>query len=507
MAFRLQDIIIVSSSPIQMLLPDCRDAVLQYLTIRDCLRYGTTSKTNFVGILTDLQRRRKEQFLCRHLYQLHHPTILKTVVVASKENDDNDGRGQNETSSQDPFLLSTVNQTSEEDIWHALPSVAERIQSLYRSLPSTHPFNSDVRELLMDLTQTEDVPIPTTTTTTTAKMNESNHSIENSININGTDFEYCFVHLRRLTKAHRLHASLLFQCTIHCNPKRCDPGLLYNTTVSHGANRRDGDTTTTTTTTTTTNASESDANSLLTVFLTQYIGDVLSAYYLLGHTIAGLVEGGPSHGQWTAYLSKCLRRQQRINNNGTSTSSSSINALEWYHLWVYMHSSILRLLPFSPTQRIELGLCPSGIYQPLMTTPEEQTQEHTTAATFDSIVPPYPFVGVGTTIIGELTELMELLSEWTPGMPHGIHRTTFNHFGPLGPTFRGRDRVESIWMSPRPLINLLKKRAAGSDTRPFYRPRFFAGQNEVVQWLLQLLQECKKSRPMTVTPPLVRISF
>ena len=497
MASRVHDTGI--SSPIQKLLPDCRDAILQYLSIRDCLRYGTTSKTNLVGILTDLQRRRKEQFLCRHLYQLHQPSVLKTrTIIVSKESIND---GANGDICQGPCLVSTVDQTSEEDTWHELPSVAERIQSLYRSLPSSHPFNSDVRELMLDLTQTKDMP-----TALTTKMNESNDSIANSININGTDFEYSLAQLRRLTKAHRLHASLLFQCTIHCNPKRCDPGLLYNTTVSHGASRRDGAAAavTTTATTTTNNTSEGDASNLLTVFLTQYIGDVLSAYYLLGHSVAGLVEGGPSHGQWTTYLSKCLRLQQTNNNTGTS----SINALEWYQLWVYMHSSLLRLSPFTPTQQTELGLCPSGIYQPLMTIPVEQTQEHTTTRTTDSIVPPYPFVvGAGSTVVGELTELTEVLSEWTPNMPHGIHRTTFNHFGPLGPTFRGRDRVESIWMSPWPLISLLKKQAEVSGF-PRFRPWLFAGRNEVVlQWLLQLLQECKKSRPMTVTPPLVRISF
>ena len=450
-------------SPFQRLLPDCHNAILQYLTIQECLRYGTTSKTGLVGILSDLHRRRKEQFLVRHMYQLRHPFVLKVVTTDDERNVDSSNRG------------SAFCQPPEEHHWHVLQSAAERIQCLYRSLPSSHPYDKDVRELLLDLNQAS-------FNVTITKANSSNDIADASsmVSTNGTNFEFLCRQLRRLTKAHRLHARLLSQCTIQCEPRPCDPALLY-TTLRVGTSRRD-----------ISSAFINDnARFSTTVFLGHYVGDVLLAYYLLGHSIAGLVEGGSTHTDWTGLLAKSL--QQHIFND---SCDNSINAKDWYQLWIYLHSSLLRVLPFTHSQQDVLGLC---LNMQVSTTPNSEREQHNIA------YPPDPYFRTIKTAVDELSGVLDHLTESTATAPFGVHRTTYNHFGPLGPTFRGRDRIQSTLMRPGTLISLLKEQVEVFGSFPLHS--WLARHDEAMQWLIQLTQECKKSRPMTVTPPLVTIEL
>jgi hypothetical protein len=429
------------SSPFRGLLPDCRDHVLRYLTIQECLFYGTTSKASLFDIFSDLLRRRREQFLLRHAYQIGHPSILRPVPEGSE--------GQADYLGEDALLSTNL---LDEHQWHVLPSIAERIQSLYRALPSSHPLDMDIRELFLDLKQQPAV---------------TEYPITNA----ALGFRSCFFQLQNLTKAHRLHASLLSRCTIASNPTPCDPGLY--TTTSRVSNP-----------------------SCLTVLLEHYIGDTLCAYYLMGHSIAGLVEGGPTHGEWT----KALLTQLRQQNN-----RQSINALAWYQLWIYFHSALLRTFPFSPSQQAELGLSVCGIRG--ATVPEKLTYIH----------PHYPYMGTDTSVVAETTELVQAFSEQTT-TPRAAHRTTLNRFGPLGPAFRGRDRVQSNVMDPGFLVHRLQhpsyvipstwflveqKQHIILDSPAFHS--WFTAEDDVIQWMLELKQECGKSRPMTVVPPLVTI--
>ena len=97
------------------------------------------------------------------------------------------------------------------------------------------------------------------------------------------------------------------------------------------------------------------------------------------------------------------------------------------------------------------------------------------------------------------------MTESTAAAHFGVHRTTYNHFGPLGPTFRGRDRIQSTLMRPGTLISLLKEQVEVFGSFPLHS--WLARHDEAMQWLIQLTQECRKSRPMTVTPPLVTIEL
>jgi hypothetical protein len=423
-----------SSSRLPLLLPDCKNHLLQFLTIQECCCYGTTSKMSLLEVLPDLQRRRREQFLLRHAYQITEPTILQSVLPDENHN---------------PTLVPSL---GEENHWHVLPSVAERIQYLYRSLPSSHPFDMELRDLVLDLTSPQ-LPMPKTG--------------------NPLDFQCTLLQFHNMTKAHRLHASLLSRCTLQLNPAPCDPRL-YTTTSRDTANP-----------------------SSLTVLLEHYIGDVLSAYYLLGHSIANLVEGGPTHGQWTKALLCRLHDQPGKN---------TIHAVTWYQLWVYLHSTVLRTFPFSPSQQHELRLSKCGLQG--ATVLERICYTH----------PHYPYLGTGTSVVAETTELMQHVARATAAGQSADHRTSLSSLGCLGPVFRGRDSVRMHVMNPAVLLHRLQHPSYVIPSTWFLMEQqhhvlmdsptlssWFSGDDDCIKWMLELKQECKKRRPMTVVPPLVTI--
>ena len=426
--------------PIHRLLPDCRYHFFGYLNLKECLSYGSTSKLSLWEILPELQRRRKEQFLLRHAYQIERPSLLQPVVQEAGDGKEGLPISQHLIDGQQ---------------WHVLPSVAERIQNLYRAFPSSHPLDENLRELFLDLKETPDA-------TTTAN--------------DPLDFHSCLKKLHKLIKAFRLHSFLLTRCTIKLDPKPCDPRHYTTTSRDH------------------------DPNSL-TVLLEHYIGDVLCACYLMGHSIAGLVEGGPKHGEWTSKLLSKLEKEKRSDNTQT------INPVVWYQLWIYLHSALLRNFPFSPSQQQMLGISASGIYG--ATIPESLAYIH----------PHYPYMGTGTSVVAETSELVRAFTEQRTS-PRAAHRTTFHHFGPLGPAFRGRDRVQTNLMDPGFLVRRLQhpeyvipstwflvaqKKHIILDSPAFHS--WFTSEDDVVRWMLELKQECGKTRPMTVMPPLVTIEL
>ena len=97
----------------------------------------------------------------------------------------------------------------------------------------------------------------------------------------------------------------------------------------------------------------------------------------------------------------------------------------------------------------------------------------------------------------------------------GLLQTTLNHFGPLGPTFRGRDSVTTQTMSPYTLIGLLMDNSRLLLTDPYFglnenggramMGRFLSDDDALLKWVTDLRQESKRVRPMTVLPPLVTI--
>jgi hypothetical protein len=384
--------------------------------------------------LSELQRLRRYQFLSRHAYQLQDPSRLRVLLYGTTDDDDTS-------------ILS--DSLANKDRWHVLPSVAEQVQSLSRALPSSHPLEEELRELVLDLQQ-EVILI-----------------IDNDEDVSKQ--------LKRLTKAHRLHASLLSRCTLNCRPIRCDPGFL--------------------TTRTTTPCSDDDPDpTTLTVTLEHYLGDILAAYYLLGHSISRIVQGGPTHRQWSQQITSQLQQQ-------------STDANVWYQIWIYFQSTLLRSFPLTPDQCTALKVLPCGI------------RGRTVPQNVDYIHPHYPYIGTGTLVVEETTDVVQAFLQHTSveDIPRLVHRTTLHHFGPLG-AYRGRDRVRSITMDPGSVVHRLHHPSFCIPPTWFLleqgrheildNPAFdawFVGQDGVLQWMLELQEECGRSRPMTVQPPMVTI--
>ena len=167
------------------------------------------------------------------------------------------------------------------------------------------------------------------------------------------------------------------------------------------------------------------------VNLDHYVGDVLCVAYLFHQNTLRLVEGGP------ATLS--------LMHNLTASRSC-------YLSWVHLHSSILRVKPFTSAQRRRLGI-PKFCGFSEMGDPNDHFHD------------------------------FFLSSEMT---------LVFRDFGPLGPTFRGRDIVRLREFPARGLFAYMSNERG-------------AVEELAKEWLCLVHEQTRKARPMTVHPPQVRL--
>jgi hypothetical protein len=432
-------------SPMDRLLPDCKDHISRFLTLKECLSYGAVSRSSLQEILQNLRERRNAQFLRRYCYQIEQPSLLKPV-----SNSEHCSQG-----TQVDFSSKLI----DKDHWHTIPSIFERTTSLYHAMPVSHPSNDYIRELISDLKDQ------------TFLQNQS-------LTTQQADFPLTLKQLKRCTKAHRLHATILALCTIKSNPIPCSRYSAVNS-----------------------NAAPVGPTSL-SVSLDQYIGDVVCAYYLMGHAIAGIIEGSASHSTWTKHILSLLHQEEPH------------HALSWYKFWIYLHSTLLRSFPFKPAQMKTLLGSTCGIQG--ITIPE----------CIDYVHPHYCYVGMEPQGVYETTKLVRTLllqlgndfAEPPAPTLRVAHQTTMNHFGPLGPAYRGRDEIRTRTMNPFSLLHRLhhpsycipttwflveQKEHVILDSRTFQA--WFSESDTVIRWMLELKQECSKSRPMTVMPPIVTI--
>jgi len=263
--------------------PDCRDRVFLFLSLSDCLRFAETSRNSLAHSIAEVDRRRREQFLVRPCeeYTVHGETTTPHCAVRTPElppgdtlltgnnhhedhhhlgnngNDNDNGNGKangreptNKNSGADPYLFRmsysedlvdafSNNQEEEEEenprdrrrTWYELPSVLERLEGLYRAIPSTHPFRDDLRNLVAHLRQ----------------VNGEAMIVHGA---RGNRIDRLSEQWSSVTYAHRMHASLLQRCTVNLDP------------VPHSSN----------------------PNLSFTVTLERYMGDVLAASCLAGHS-------------------------------------------------------------------------------------------------------------------------------------------------------------------------------------------------------------------------------
>jgi hypothetical protein len=582
MEFETEDTTTMTPPLVNLLSPDCRSRVFRFLTLFDCLRFAETSRTSLKHVIREVDRRRRDQFLVRPCEELtaSGDTILNlsTSIRQSElppgdalvaHNNDNgnvndkacDDKTKHDNGSSDhPFLHRAVGHDSDDlyerlqdreirRSWYVLPSVKERIEGLYRTIPSTHPFNDELRDLVLDLRYYKTIE-------------DSNGRMENSNEQNHNLLK----RLSAVTYAHRLHASLLSQCTVNLSP---DPYNRHNLNNNRTSNDGNGD------------------NESFTVTLERYMGDVLSARCLIGHSYyfgsrtrssnnsdgddsvhmtdsnddgnnsknEVVVEGGPSFDQWIDRLVSF----KKISSNPTSINTDNEASIEdnnkgdeipstkdWYQYWVFFHSALLRISPFSVQQAQQLKLDPcSGIlgpfdvYNDMYTQPgpnnigndnnnnngDANANTNTTGGQQQQqpwFLPSrtYACFSPECQDVKALSERMNQLFRHN-NQRIGILETTLNHFGPLG-QFRGRDRVTTEVMLPHKLYVSVLRNSLLSWTLNNRRLQTLLGLNReyitdlrrwlgdsdnrgVMRWMKLLQDQSQKTRPMTVQPPLVTI--
>jgi hypothetical protein len=543
-----------------LLSPDCRGRVFRFLTLFDCLKFAETSRTSLEHVLPEVDRRRRDQFLirpCEELTASGNMILNLSTSVRQSElppgdklvehtdaNDDENGRQNDNGSRHLPFLHRAMDCSDDQcerqkgkeiaSSWYALPSVAERIEGLYRTIPSSHPFNDDLRNLVSDLKK--------------SKIIEDRNEKKDVANKHYHDL---LKQLSAITYAHRLHASLLSRCTVKLSP---------NPHNHHGSNDK-----------------RSDSDSF-TVSLEQYMGDVLSARCLIGHsyyfgsrtkssndseeddsvrmtdsndvehddTSEVLVEGGPSFDQWIDHLvsfkkSGTNSASDNVNNEDNNNGAEIPSTRDWYQYWVFFHSALLRISPLSVQQARELKLEPlSGLLDPFdvynnayiqagrdnMMNNASNANNGGANANASQKRPWFLPSRTYACFSPECQDVKVLSERMNQLFRHnnqriGILETTLNHFGPLGP-FRGRDRVSTEVMLPHKLYVSVLRNSLLSWTLNNRRLQTYMGLNReyvtdlrrwlgdsdnrgVMRWMKLLQDQSQRTRPMTVQPPLVTI--
>jgi hypothetical protein len=371
------------------LLPqECKTHIFSFLQLEHVLEFSTTSQTSLNDVLPDLFRRRQCMRLCS-AYSRDWKTDRQGEKMGL----------WNEMIRKYPNIH-----------WVKIPSAQERIEELYKVIPTGHPLCPTVYKLKQEL------------------------AVDLSLDDVATDcpglaFKNVLSLYVRLVVPQRMHAEIL-------------------TSVIHSNELQHADS---------------------TVSLDKYMGDVLCVAYLINQSSLRIVEGGPSNVTFFRHL-----KRQHKNHQCTSSSSYS------YLSWIYLHSSILRVKSFTPTQRERLGI------------PE--------------------FFG--------LSEMMPNDCYINESFMSTTMTLVYNEFGPLGGpgAFRGRDVM--LWRDV-PACRLFAllitndhdpsqqngRRGVVNNRNPPRRNPVEMGQTARValEWLFLVHDQSRKSRPMSVRPPHLRL--
>jgi hypothetical protein len=323
-----------------------------------------------------------------------------------------------------------------------LPTVYDRIFSLSKVLSRLHPFHPLVMELLKSLSEDCD----------DKKHCQLSLIESHSYNI----------------RPHKLHCIIL-RSVMESNPLHVDLGRPV-----YGRNL--------------------DA---LSVTLERYIGDVICAFYLFGHSASGIVEASPKDDAWSQRVMADLNLDVTANQSNENSSNCGIGLVSWYRAWIFLHSSLLRIAPFSWNHQTRLGVASP--------TPSSSNLANNDVAEGSLLRPHIPFRGMPK------SSFWSLLSETSNFPPL---RVTFNSFGPLGPTFRGRDMIESMMIYPASVLGTLVcfekmdpheyLRGPTTNFRPFLQS-WVNGGDVVIQTILHLHEQARRTRPMNVIPPLISL--
>jgi hypothetical protein len=446
--------------------PDCIATILSFLNIQECLRFGSTSLSSICDIIPDLDRRRKrmnQRFYWSPLSP--HRVSIYSKSVKSPHKDEK----------------YSIHCSTNLGKIYVLPTVRERVENLYKSIPSQHPLNGQVHELLLDIRNNEyEKP-----------KYDYEKSEKRDVLMDGNDinfrknmsFSTALKEVKKIVKSHKLHSKIL-TAAITSDPPH------YERYFSATQNSRV--------------ARISDPTKL-NVTLERYIGDVLVAYFLMGHSVSGIVEGAPitKEKNWIQKIMQEIKNDEgwprfsRLHSISPHHSSSlRISTGAWYRAWVFLHSTILRTAPFSRQHVLALGIAPKCIDPSFF----EQDDSDTL------MTPHLPFTGMNK---------YKVMTQFSQHPRFESLKITSIDFGVLGPTYRGRDRVQSQVIQPMTAIGVLVAfdglDASSSVFDSKYQhnsilEEWVTGRDPSIRWILDVHGEAAKSRPVNVLPPLVTIS-
>mmetsp|Transcript_57289 Transcript_57289/g.170818 ORF Transcript_57289/g.170818 Transcript_57289/m.170818 type:complete len:436 (-) Transcript_57289:56-1363(-) len=425
-----------SSTPLDVtrLPPDCASKFLSYLTLVDVLSFGAASLSTLRDATREVARRKK---------------ILSEPLVCSPTNP-----RKWRPASEVPRVPSTLPGSDDDET--ILPSVYERIVNLHRSLPATHRLTAQARLLMEELEPADEdgsnARLPTS--------NVPGEEVVGPMIESDEPFGERLMDLRIECRAHKIHAAMAKSIMNgHHHESRYDSWRCAAARNSAGRT--------------------ADSDPEIVVTLDDYMGDVFCAYYLMGHSAAGIVEGGPSEERWMDIISY-------------EVAADSVCTKSWYLAWVFMHSALLRTAPFTERQRSLLGLDPKQERNTDARGEADGTKES------PMIPPALPFMGVNKQSMWYCMQQFHVNLE-----TEALLKVKLNDFGPLGPTFRGRDRIRNLLIRPMTIIGALVRLDGPWTTKRCREWR--EGTDPCVRWMLEMHAEASKTRPMTVAAPTVSI--
>lgn len=343
---------------------DCKSKILSYLSLYDILSYSCSSKVSLQSTVSDLYRRTI--------------TLTKTIIW-----DGVNERRDDVTSFFEVHQVSNDAKLKHDETIMELPSVYDRIQSLYSILSLNHTMRESVQELLSLISKERN-----DSDTMIYLSDGDGHNIKTSDEI---DFRDTFTKFQQLLQVYKLHAKILKSAIngdFLNHIGQCNGRYLF---------RDNGD--------------------QVHFDLDQYLGDVYIAFIFMGNISSGLVEG-VSEVKWLKAISAMATKHATESNE---TPTLETNAC--YQYWIFLHSSLMRSIKLSNTEMNEFGLLPTGIMKQSFFNNYDYHDEIFT--------PPGIFQGEFKT--------RTVLKIYKSLANHDcLMRVLFRGFGPLGPSFRGR---------------------------------------------------------------------
>ena len=400
---------------------DCRTNIISYLPLRDVINYASSSQTSLQNTLSDINNRREKLTRTILWDERRNKIITRTSATSSKDLEQQQNYHNNEFVHDNGVVENNTSSIIE------LPSILDRIESLYQNLSSSHSMHESVYELVTILKKCKNRnhrskhgSIYTSNIINHRKLSkddsgndDDNYNDDNEFDV---DFKTVLQSFQQLLKVFKIHTIIL-------------KSAIYGKSVHNDYHKW--------------HQIHGNGNNTIDLHLDQYLGDVHIAFLFMGNISSGLIEG-VSEDKWLQSIqtdivndnnSSSLEEEEEMHSNhqhhqqqydNTQNSFSTETARTSYKNWIFLHSSLLRTIQLSENERSEFGLFMNGNI--MKRTSTNNNHDHDDSKL---IFPPRPFQG--------LFKTNTILKLYNSLLHHdGLLRVLFRDFGSLGPSFRMR---------------------------------------------------------------------